>query len=181
MLITGSGLPGTHSHWTPVQRLGMWSTLFYSPLRKLILLIDCCPWLPTWREREKDRDVLRRSDGLMGYHHRGLVTFGAKRQNCLGSASPHHKSTSLNGTRNALHHTSHKSWPTVSPQESRENQRMKLKHDRLKIIKSPNQRMNTLPSDDQSIMELILSALLTLLPHEERSLPRTAEYSAVLL
>lgn len=23
------------------------STLFYSPLRKLILLIDCCPWLPT--------------------------------------------------------------------------------------------------------------------------------------
>lgn len=34
---------GRLSHRTPAGRSQMLSTLFYSPLRKLILLIECCP------------------------------------------------------------------------------------------------------------------------------------------
>lgn len=51
----GSRLPGTHKLTanTSERRLEMLSTLFYSPLRKLILLIDCCPWLPTRSQGEQ--------------------------------------------------------------------------------------------------------------------------------
>lgn len=51
----GSRLPGTHKSRanTSERRLEMLSTLFYSPLRKLILLIDCCPWLPTRSQGEQ--------------------------------------------------------------------------------------------------------------------------------
>lgn len=50
-----SRLPGTHKSTanTSERRLEMLSTLFYSPLRKLILLIDCCPWLPTPSQGEQ--------------------------------------------------------------------------------------------------------------------------------
>lgn len=40
------------SQWAPVGRSQMLSTLFYSPLRKLLLLIKCCPWLTTRSQRE---------------------------------------------------------------------------------------------------------------------------------
>lgn len=40
------------SQWAPVGRSQMLSTLFYSPLRKLLLLIECCPWLTTRSQRE---------------------------------------------------------------------------------------------------------------------------------
>lgn len=72
-VISGIRLPGTRSRQNTGN--GGWetlSTLFYSPLRKLILLIDCCPWPPPLspgggggRRGAESTDGLRREGNML--------------------------------------------------------------------------------------------------------------------